>query len=96
MRAAGRRSTELEGMLAVKGQEIDSNCDRASKLQHELESSRVDAEGMLQVMLGMERQIAELSVREASTIATVKEGKQSQGRATGRRSGVGAREPVQT
>lgn len=37
------------GLLAARGQEADGNGDRARKLQRELESTRRDAEGMLQV-----------------------------------------------
>ena len=36
-------------MLAAKGQEADINGDRVRKLQRELDSTRRDAEGMLQV-----------------------------------------------
>lgn len=38
-----------KGLLAAKGQEADVNGDRARKLQRELDSTRRDAEGMLQV-----------------------------------------------
>ena len=41
----------FSGKLAVKGQEADSNGDRARKLQRELESTRKDAEDILQVTL---------------------------------------------
>lgn len=37
------------GLLAARSQEADSNGDRARKLQREVESTRRDAEGMLQV-----------------------------------------------
>lgn len=39
----------LTGLLAARGQEADANGDRARKLQRELDSTRRDAEGMLQV-----------------------------------------------
>lgn len=45
-------------------------------MQHKLESTRRNAEGMLQVMSGMKRQIKELSAREDSTIAAVRKSKQ--------------------
>ncbi|CAM9533036.1 unnamed protein product, partial [Sphacelaria rigidula] len=76
--AAGKRITELQGksrLLAARSQEADGNGDRARKLQRELESTRRDAEGMLTVMSGMERQIAELSAREDSTASLAKESK---------------------
>lgn len=37
------------GLLAARGQEADSNGDRARKMQRELDATRRDAEGMLQV-----------------------------------------------
>lgn len=37
------------GLLAAKGQEADSNGDKARKMQRELDATRRDAEGMLQV-----------------------------------------------
>ncbi|CAM9903980.1 unnamed protein product [Pylaiella littoralis] len=76
VRAAGQRITELQGLLAARGQEADVNGDRARKLQRDLESTRRDAEGMLQVMSGMERQIADLTSREESTASIAKESKQ--------------------
>lgn len=75
VRAAGRRITELQGLLAARSQEADGNGDRARKLQRELDATRRDAEGMLTVMSGMERQIAELSGREESTSSLAKESK---------------------
>ncbi|CAM9212001.1 unnamed protein product, partial [Laminaria digitata] len=76
IRVAGHRITELQGLLAARGQEADSNGDTARKMQRELDATRRDAEGMLQVMSGMERQIAELSSREESTTSTARESKQ--------------------
>lgn len=60
----------------MKGQKDDSSGDRARNLQREPESTRMDAEGMLQMMSGMEHQITELFVREDSMIAIVRESKQ--------------------
>lgn len=37
------------GLLAARGQEADSNGDKARKMQRELDATRRDAEGMLQV-----------------------------------------------
>lgn len=37
------------GLLAARSQEADSNGDRARKMQRELDATRRDAEGMLQV-----------------------------------------------
>ncbi|CAM9333373.1 unnamed protein product, partial [Ectocarpus sp. 4 AP-2014] len=76
VRATGQRITELQGLMAARGQEADMNGDRARKLQRELDSTRRDAEGMLQVMSGMERQIADFSSREESTTTLAKESKQ--------------------
>ncbi|CAM9940379.1 unnamed protein product, partial [Ectocarpus sp. 13 AM-2016] len=76
VRATGQRITELQGLMAARGQEADMNGDRARKLQRELDSTRRDAEGMLQVMSGMERQIADFSSREESTTSLAKESKQ--------------------
>ncbi|CAM9783522.1 unnamed protein product [Scytosiphon promiscuus] len=76
VRAAGKRITELQGLVAARGQEADVNGDRARKLQRELDSTRRDAEGMLQVMSGMEKQIADFSSREESTSVLAKESKQ--------------------
>eukprot|EP00904_Undaria_pinnatifida_P010558 jgi/Undpi1/6632/HiC_scaffold_20.g09111.m1 len=49
IRVAGHRITELQGLLAARGQEADSNGDKARKMQRELDATRRDAEGMLQV-----------------------------------------------
>ncbi|CAM9214818.1 unnamed protein product [Ectocarpus sp. 12 AP-2014] len=76
VRATGQRITELQGLMAARAQEADMNGDRARKLQRELDSKRRDAEGMLQVMSGMERQIDEFSSREDSTTSLAKESKQ--------------------
>lgn len=63
--------------LAMKTQEeADFNGDRAMKWQREVESTSVDAEGMLQVMSAMESQIVDLSAREDLMIVIIRESKQ--------------------
>lgn len=59
------RIKELQLQLLQKTQDLDNAQEVARKLRREYQSTRQDAEGMLQVMSGLERQLAEYSNREA-------------------------------
>ena len=54
---------ELHVLLQAKTAELDATHDTVRKLRREYTSTRQDAEGMLQVMTGLERQVAEFSAR---------------------------------
>jgi chromosome segregation ATPase len=59
------RVKELQLQLLQKSQELENAQEVARKLRREYQSTRQDAEGMLQVMSGLERQLAEYSNRES-------------------------------
>mmetsp|Transcript_23434 Transcript_23434/g.32133 ORF Transcript_23434/g.32133 Transcript_23434/m.32133 type:complete len:779 (+) Transcript_23434:364-2700(+) len=65
VRAAEERGRELSAQLQRRGQEADAAAETARKLRAEYASTRQDAEGMLQVMAGLERQLQEYAAREA-------------------------------
>lgn len=62
---AENRVRELHGALFAKTQELDGANELVRKLRSEYQTTRQDAEGMLQVMGGLERQLSEYSAREA-------------------------------
>ena len=51
-------------LLILKNQEYETTQELVRKLRHEYQSTRVDAEGMLQVMTGMERQLNDYATKE--------------------------------
>jgi chromosome segregation ATPase len=59
------RIKELQLQLLQKTQDLETAQEVARKLRREYQSTRQDAEGMLQVMSGLERQLAEYSSRES-------------------------------
>lgn len=58
------RISELHSSLLQKTEELDNAQDIIRKLRREYQSTRQDAEGMLQVMQGLERQVAGFAERE--------------------------------
>ena len=62
---AENRVRELHGALHAKTQELDASNELVRKLRNEYQTTRTDAEGMLQVMGGLERQLSEYAAREA-------------------------------
>ena len=64
-KVAEDRVKELHSQLLQKSHELDSAQEIARKLRREYQSTRQDAEGMLQVMSGLERQLSEYTSREA-------------------------------
>lgn len=63
-KTAEDRVRDLHGLLLQKTQELDSALEVGRKLRREYQSTRQDAEGMLQVMGGLERQVADYHERE--------------------------------
>lgn len=63
---AENRVRELHGALFAKTQELDAVNELLRKLRSEYQTTRQDAEGMLQVMGGLERQLGEYASREAN------------------------------
>lgn len=64
-KVAEDRVKQLHTQLLKANQENDAAQDVIRKLRREYQSTRQDAEGMLQVMAGLERQLTEYSDREA-------------------------------
>jgi len=62
---AENRVHELHSVLVLKTQELDAANELIRKLRSEYQNTRQDAEGMLQVMGGLERQLNEYAGREA-------------------------------
>ena len=62
---AENRVRELHAALFAKSQELDTANELLRKLRSEYQTTRQDAEGMLQVMGGLERQLNEYATREA-------------------------------
>ena len=75
-KAAEDRVRELHGLLLKKSQELDSVTESQRKLRTEYQSTRQDAEGMLQVMGGLERQLAEYVSREEEVNNVVRDAKE--------------------
>lgn len=64
VKQAEDRVRELHQQLLNRSQELEIAQDTIRKLRNEYQSTRQDAEGMLQVMSGLERQVKEYSLRE--------------------------------
>ncbi len=62
--------------ILQRTQELDLSQEVARKLRREYQSTRQDAEGMLQVMSGLERQLSEFSSREEEVRRVGKEQKE--------------------
>lgn len=69
------RVRELHILLLTKTKELDSSQEVARKLKRQYQSTCQDAEGMLQVMSGFERQIAEYATRDEAVKRILKENK---------------------
>jgi chromosome segregation ATPase len=67
IKACEDRVKELHLQLLQKTQDLDSALETNRKLKREYQSTRQDAEGMLEVMSSLERQVMEYSSREADT-----------------------------
>jgi myosin protein heavy chain len=76
VRKAEDRVRELHAQLLQKTQELDASSEVLRKLRREYQTTRQDAEGMLQVMTGLERQVADYSSRESDVQRLVREGKE--------------------
>lgn len=76
VRKAEDRVRELHAQLLQKTQEVDSSNEVLRKLRREYQTTRQDAEGMLQVMTGLERQVADYSSREGDVQRLVREGQE--------------------
>ena len=74
---ADDRVKELHSQLLQKTHELDTAQEVLRKLRREYQSTRLDAEGMLQVMSGLERQISEYASREAEIEKAARDGKES-------------------
>lgn len=72
---AENRVRELHILLLQKTKELDAALETIRKLKREYQTTRQDAEGMLQVMSGLERQLNEYSTREADVEKLAKEAK---------------------
>lgn len=70
------RVKELHLLLSAKTQELDATNEVLRKLRSEYQSTRQDAEGMLQVMTGMERQLNEYAAREEQVNKLASESRQ--------------------
>lgn len=71
------RVRELHAQLLTVTQEAEVLRETNRKLKSEYQSTRQDAEGMLQVMTGLERQLNEFSNREAEVESRAKAAKDS-------------------
>lgn len=76
VRAAEERVKELQSALLIKNQELESTNELIRKIRSEYQSTRQDAEGMLQVMSGMERQLNEYSAKEDQVNRLNEEGRE--------------------
>ena len=69
VKASEDRVKEVQAQMTKKTVELENAVELNRKLKREYQSTRQDAEGMLQVMSGLERQINEYSGREAEVEA---------------------------
>ena len=76
VQAAEARVRELQSLLHGKVQELDVATELNRKLRSEYQSTRQDAEGMLQVMGGLERQLNEYAAREAEVERLAKDSRE--------------------
>ncbi|KAJ1423361.1 hypothetical protein B484DRAFT_420672 [Ochromonadaceae sp. CCMP2298] len=73
---AENRVRELHALLLTRTRELDSANETLGKLRVEYQTTRGDAEGMLQVMTGLERQLKEYAEREAMVERQEREGRE--------------------
>ena len=71
--ALAKRAREVKALLVAKETEFEAIKADYAALKMEHEATRKDCEGMLKVMEGMERQIAEYATREEETVMLAKE-----------------------
>ena len=76
VQALSERARELQGWLASKTQEAESAHESARKLSRDLDTTRADNEGMLQVMSGMEKQLNDFAAREEQVAQVSKDAKE--------------------
>lgn len=67
--SGAERIHELQGLLGAKTEDCDALQKRLRDATRELETVRADAEGMVQVLSGLERQIEDFAAKEASLTA---------------------------
>lgn len=70
---AEERAQELKNQLNNKTAEFESTQEILRKLRREYQSTRQDAEGMLQVMSSLERQVADYAAKEEEVTALSRE-----------------------
>jgi myosin protein heavy chain len=70
---AEERVRELQLALMARTQDLDNTNEALRKLRLECQSTRQDAEGMLQVMGGMERQLNEYAAKEETMDKAIRE-----------------------
>jgi myosin protein heavy chain len=75
-KAAEERVRDLHSLLLHKTHELDTSLEVGRKLRKEYQSTRQDAEGMLQVMSGLEGQVADYHEREEEVQRLARESKQ--------------------
>lgn len=73
MKAVDDRNQELYQSLNLKSLECDELQDSLRKLKREYQSTRSDAEGMIQVMSGLERQLSDYAAKEDDLDRLVKD-----------------------
>jgi chromosome segregation ATPase len=73
MKIVDDRNQELFQSLNMKNQECDELQDSLRKLKREYQSTRTDAEGMIQVMSGLERQLSDYAAKEDDLDRLVKD-----------------------
>ena len=67
--AVSDHARELKAALVQREMELDAVTTEMRDLQREHRSTRTDAEGMLKVMAGMEKNLAEFKAREDQVCA---------------------------
>ena len=70
---AEERSNDLKSQLSSKAEELESTQETLRKLRREYQSTRQDAEGMVQVIGGLERQVSEFTATEVQNKAMLKQ-----------------------
>ena len=75
-KVAEERVKQVNSQLQRKAAELETAQEVIRKLRREYQSTRQDAEGMLQVMSGLERQLTEYSTREAEVERSSRESKE--------------------
>ncbi len=76
VKSSTERVSELQGQLAAKSSEADVLCVELRRTRRELEQVRGDAEGMVQVIGGFEKQVANYAKKEEVAHTAVLESKQ--------------------